>query len=136
MEDGIYGEKDTGRVPVTKDMTFGGVEQIPLIAEAGPYMIAGPGQYHDQVKDLPLEQGTVLGWNHESMIEGIGVSDGPGREGNLSLPGVPGRRSGRRIPGSGRINIIHFPAADRGRAKGILDHGLSRRRLHQCLLHQ
>ena len=64
-------KKAPGRVPVTKDMTFGGVEQIPLIAEAGPYLIAGPGQYHDQVKDLPLEQGTVLGWNHESMIEGI-----------------------------------------------------------------
>ena len=42
-------KKAPGRVPVTKDMTFGGVEQIPLIAEAGPYLIAGPGQYHDQV---------------------------------------------------------------------------------------
>ena len=64
-------KKAPGRVPVTKDMTFGGVEQIPLIAEAGPYLIAGPGQYHDQGKDLPLEPGTVLGWNHERLVEGI-----------------------------------------------------------------
>ena len=29
-------KKAPGRVPVTKDMTFGGVEQIPLIAECRP----------------------------------------------------------------------------------------------------
>ena len=60
MEDGIYGEKGTGQSARYKRYDIRRVEQIPLIAEAGPYLIAGPGQYHDQVKDLPLEQGTVL----------------------------------------------------------------------------
>lgn len=110
-------KKTPGRVPVTKDMTFGSVEQIPLIAEAGPYMIAGPGQYHDQVKDLPLEQGTVLGWNHESMIEGIEYLMDRAEKGTYLYRVYP-EAEWEKDSGKREVNIMHFPAADRGRAKG------------------
>ena len=110
-------KKTPGRVPVTKDMTFGSVEQIPLIAEAGPYMIAGPGQYHDQVKDLPLEQGTVLGWNHESMIEGIEYLMDRAEKGTYLYRVYP-EAEREKDSEKREVNIMHFPAADRGKAKG------------------
>ena len=62
---------DEMNIEITPDMTFAEAEKIPLIAEEGPYMISGPGPYHDQVKDLPLREGTVLGWHWESMADGL-----------------------------------------------------------------
>lgn len=66
---------------ITQDMTFESLERIPEIREAGPYLIGGDGQYYHMVKKLPLEEGTVLGWNAPSMIEGVEyLSKEPGRE--------------------------------------------------------
>ena len=109
-------ERNGRRIPITADMTFGSVEQIPLIEEAGPYMIAGPGQYHDQVQDLPLREGTVLGWNHESMIEGLEYLMDRAEQGTY-LYRVYSQEVWAEEPDLRDVNIIHFPAQDREKAK-------------------
>lgn len=105
------------RMKITPESTFGSVEKIPLIAEEGPYMISGPGEYHDQVRDLPLREGTVLGWNHESMMEGLEYLMDRAEQGDWFYRVYP-ESSWEREPEKKDVRILYFPAENREAAKG------------------
>lgn len=109
-------EQENGRVHITADMTFGSLETFPLIKEAGSYLIGGNGQYSRQVHDLPLSEGTVLGWNYESMAEGLEYLMDRAEKGKY-LYRVYTEDEQKADPAKKDVNIMHFPAADRDAAK-------------------
>lgn len=93
---------------ITQDMTFESLERIPEIREAGPYLIGGDGQYYHMVKKLPLEEGTVLGWNAPSMIEGVEYLIKRAGEGKY-LYRVYSQEEQEKEPEKAEVNVIHFP---------------------------
>lgn len=108
-------EQEKQRVKITPDMTFDSLEKIPLIAEAVPYLVGGDGQYYYMMKDLPLGKGDVLGWNYESMAEGIEYLMDRAEKGRYLYP-VYSEEEIRETPAKKDVNIMHFPAEDRAAA--------------------
>ena len=104
------------KMKITPDMTFKSLEEIPLIKEAGPYLIGGDGQYYHMVKDLPLSEGTVLGWNYESMAEGVEYLIERAEKGRYLYP-VYSEKEIEETPAKKDVNVMHFPAEDRAKAK-------------------
>ena len=107
---------DEMNIEITPDMTFAEAEKIPVIAEEGPYMISGPGPYHDQVKDLPLREGTVLGWHWESMADGLNYLIRRAKQGTYRYS-VYSDKEREADPKKADVHILHFPAKDRKAAK-------------------
>ena len=111
------GRDTPGTVKITPDMTFGDLEKIPQLAQAGPYLIGGDGQYYHMAKDLPLSEGHgVLGWNFESMRDGIEYLMERAEKGKY-LYTVYTEEEIRETPAKKDVNIMHFPAQDREKAK-------------------
>lgn len=101
---------------VTGDMTFESLERIEVIAEAGPYLIGGDGQYYEMVRSLPLSEGTVLGWNAESMMEGAEYLIRRAEKGQYLYRVYP-KKDWKETPEKRDVNVIHFPAEDKEEAK-------------------